>query len=190
MPICECRMKNLIRHSAFPLHSAFVNRHFFQHFLSLEHPIIVFDLMTKDQNNMAPPPIVALAAWGLPGAGYWMIGQRNRGLTIGITIILLFLMGLLIGGVRVMDAPALKGGGSLLHEIGEKPWFIGQVLAGPISLISAWLANAAAASPVYRDIVSHSRVSEIGTLYTAVAGMLNLLAIIDSSWRAGQRGTQ
>ena len=31
---------------------------------------------------------------------------------------------------------------------------------------------------------SHSRLWEIGTLYTAVAGMLNLLAIIDSSHRA------
>jgi len=33
---------------------------------------------------------------------------------------------------------------------------------------------------------SHSRSWEIGTLYTAVAGMLNLLVIIDSAHRAGQ----
>jgi hypothetical protein len=33
---------------------------------------------------------------------------------------------------------------------------------------------------------SHARLAEIGTLYTAVAGMLNLLAIIDSSYRASQ----
>ena len=28
---------------------------------------------------------------------------------------------------------------------------------------------------------THGRLSEIGTLYTAIAGMLNLLAIIDSA---------
>ena len=31
---------------------------------------------------------------------------------------------------------------------------------------------------------THSRIAEIGTLYTAIAGMLNLLAIIDSASRA------
>jgi hypothetical protein len=31
---------------------------------------------------------------------------------------------------------------------------------------------------------SHSRINEIGVLYTAVAGMLNLLAIIDAASRA------
>ena len=34
--------------------------------------------------------------------------------------------------------------------------------------------------------ISHSRVNEIGVLYTAVAGMLNLLAIIDAASRAEQ----
>ena len=33
---------------------------------------------------------------------------------------------------------------------------------------------------------SHGRLWEFGTLYTAVAGMLNLLAILDSAYRAGQ----
>ena len=34
--------------------------------------------------------------------------------------------------------------------------------------------------------ISHSRINEIGVLYTAVAGMLNLLAIIDAASRAEQ----
>jgi hypothetical protein len=32
-----------------------------------------------------------------------------------------------------------------------------------------------------------SRLGEIGTLYTAIAGMLNLLAIIDASHRAATK---
>jgi hypothetical protein len=36
-------------------------------------------------------------------------------------------------------------------------------------------------------VLSHARVNEIGTLYTAVAGMLNLLAIIDSAYRSARQ---
>ena len=36
------------------------------------------------------------------------------------------------------------------------------------------------------DDPATAAIYEIGTLYTAVAGMLNLLAMIDASWRAGQ----
>jgi hypothetical protein len=117
----------------------------------------------------------------VPGSGYWLIGQRGRALTTGITIIVLFILGLLIGGVRVVDVPA----GVLtspVNAVSQKPWFVGQILAGPITLI---------ASSIGREdsyFASHSRVNEIGTLYTAVAGMLNLLAIIDAAYRAGHDG--
>ena len=35
-------------------------------------------------------------------------------------------------------------------------------------------------------MLSHARVNEIAVLYTAVAGMLNLLVIIDSAARASR----
>jgi hypothetical protein len=34
-----------------------------------------------------PPPLVALAGWLLPGAGYWLIGQKVRAVTVGVTIL-------------------------------------------------------------------------------------------------------
>jgi len=43
-------------------------------------------------------------------------------------------------------------------------------------LIGGWIGPSQPAS--------HARVSDIGILYTAVAGMLNLMAIIDASYRA------
>ncbi len=127
-----------------------------------------------------PPPLVALAGWIFPGAGYWLIGQRTRALTVGITILILFFLGILIGGVGSVDAPSLGGPDSLFAKVLQKPWFIGQVLAGPISLIAAWIAA------VIEAPLSHARVMEIGTLYSAVAGMLNLMAIIDSASRASR----
>ncbi len=133
-------------------------------------------------NGISPmtAPIVALAGWLVPGSGYLLIGQKSRGLTIGISILLLFVLGLLIGGMKVIDpAPSYA---NLYKAVIDKPWFIAQILAGPITLISAILAK----GPQFA--VSHARVNEIGTLYTAVAGMLNLLAIIDSTSRAWRMG--
>src|SRR5262245_5513819 len=121
---------------------------------------------TAQRGYSAPAPVVALASWALPGAGYLLIGQRVRGIVIGITIIILFTSGLLIAGVRVIDVPGYDdlgrrveldargnridrtarpdstGGDWALFarpfaEIANKPWFVGQILAGPICLISA-----------------------------------------------------
>lgn len=197
-----------------------------------------------------PAPLVALAAWLLPGAGYWLIGQRARAITVGATIITLFLAGTLIGGVRAIQVPGYgeEGGklyvnrerdelsdgrrvivdrvrehrvggtqpdgepvvtnlGALLRDVGNKPWAICQVMTGPVAFVGG-AASVRASRPVEtledRDgedgdvvtrqlgaapgVLSHSRVNEIAVLYTAVAGMLNLLAIIDASARAGRPG--
>jgi hypothetical protein len=170
--------------------------------------------MTRN-SGLASPPLVALAGWVLPGLGHWLIGERTRGTTIGATIITLFLLGLLLSGIRVIDVPGFDDSGAQVRldavsrriergsreyvngqwaltsrgfvgEIANKPWFVPQVLAGPITLISARLSLMAASEGVPR---SHARLLEIGTLYTAIAGMLNLLAIIDAADRAG-RGAQ
>lgn len=128
-----------------------------------------------------PASIVALAGWLLPGAGYLLIRERSRGLTAGITIIALFVLGCFIGGMRVID-PA-DSYANLYRAVMQKPWFVAQVLAGPIALVSALIAK----GPSF--VVSHARVYEIGTLYTAVAGMLNLLVIIDCTHRAWREGS-
>lgn len=178
--------------------------------------------MSDDRSRNVPVPLVALAAWLLPGAGYWLLGQRARALVVGISIIVLFILGLLIGGVRLIEvpgygdhglplvvAPADRNGDHLveadptspdsngpwvmtshpLEEIRNKPWYIAQVLTGPINLVASWGSVAASkdnASGMPAGYRSHARTNELGVLYTAIAGMLNLLAIIDSASRAGR----
>ena len=178
--------------------------------------------MSDDSSRNVPAPLVALAAWLLPGAGYWLLGQRARALAVGISIVALYVIGLLIGGVRVVEVPgygdhglplvvlpADRNGEHLaeadpsspetngpwvmtsrpLEEIRNKPWYIAQILAGPINLIGSWGSVAAShvnSSGLPAGYRSHARTNELGVLYTAVAGMLNLLAIIDAASRAGQ----
>ena len=140
--------------------------------------------MVADDSTISPqpPPLVALAGWLLPGAGYWLIGQRVRAITVGVTILVVFILGILIGGIRVVQAPDLTAPGNMMQRVLARPWFIGQVLTGPVGVGAAFLSDKAAEA--YPGIEAKARLAEIGTLYTAVAGMLNLLTIIDASYRA------
>ena len=131
-----------------------------------------------------PPPLIALLGWVLPGAGYWLIGQKARGVTVGITILAIFIFGILVSGIRVVEAPDMHGPGNAFQEVLSKPWFIGQILTGPTCMVAAWISDDLAQSPRYKNIESKARLAEIGTLYTAVAGMLNLLTIVDAGYRA------
>jgi hypothetical protein len=170
------------------------------------------------------PTAVAVAGWVLPGAGYWLLGDSRRAAAIGISIISLFVAGLLIGGVRVLEVPGYGTHGQRINatlfrdpnnprnilerdgeeytsedavwvmrahpldEIRNKPWSIAQVMTGPLSIVSAYGSVVASERPTVGGspvgAKSHARVNEIGVLYTAVAGMLNLLAMIDAAHRA------
>ena len=108
-----------------------------------------------------------------------------------MTILLIFVAGLLIGGMHVIDAPT----GLTVQLVLQKPWFIGQVLAGPVTLFASHLANnwgtyidPMTGKQMVGVAMSHARVNEIGILYTAVAGMLNLMAIIDAAYRSSNEG--
>ncbi len=140
----------------------------------------------------APWPVVALVCWVIPGAGYALFGQLARGLTIGISVLALFVMGMWIGGVRVVDPPPAYR--PISRVVFERPWFLGQIFAGPVTLIAARIGSGGEEgdrSSIQNSFQpSHSRSNDIGTLYTAVAGMLNLLAIIDAAHRAAHRGGQ
>src|SRR3954470_8263890 len=161
-----------------------------------------------DRTFSAPPPLVALISWVIPGSGYFLIGQKLRGGVIGITIIALFILGLLVAGIRVIDVPGYDDRGEPMYvneagqrasgpatgrwalrarpiaEIANKPWIVPQMLVGPMCLAAAkWSINVSSPVPAdetHRTLLpvprSHARIYEIGTLYTAIAGMLNLLA--------------
>ena len=139
------------------------------------------------------PPLVALAGWLVPGLGYLLIGQRARAIVSGATILALFVGGLLIAGVRCVDVPGYDAGGHLrrgaasfgnnrLRAVLDKPWYIPQVLAGPVA-VAASVASVRASGTYDKTV---GRLWDIGTLYTAVAGMLNLLVILDAAHRAGR----
>ena len=74
-----------------------------------------------------------------------------------------------------------------IGEIASKLWYVPQSLVGPANLIcSMW--SLAGSDPRVNYPKVKARLGEIGSLYAAVAGMLNLLAMIDSAYKAGSGG--
>lgn len=128
----------------------------------------------------------ALAAWALPGLGHALLGDIRRGLIIGIAIAALWISGLAIGGV-----------GSI-HRERHPFWFLGQALLAPSLAVqyarNTFLVEATAPEDLERDlpgrivyVPAYGHTSEQGVLYTALAGLLNLLAIIDVVYRDPRR---
>jgi hypothetical protein len=124
----------------------------------------------------------ALAGWLLPGLGHWLIGQRRRGGVLMLTLLLLWAAGLTVGGISVID-----------HER-QRWWFLGQMLMAPSVAVDFYHQRLKPAdqplprpkgetgqAPPYRPSFGHQ--AEQGTLYVALAGLLNLVAMLDVVYR-------
>jgi len=114
--------------------------------------------------------MVALAAWLIPGAGHVVIGDRGRGLTIFIAITITFLIGIMIGGVHCT-----------VNFQTNKAWFFGQIFAGGYTIASAIVGSVASAKP------SYGKTLDLATIYTGVAGLLNVLVILDAMARSARK---
>ncbi len=164
--------------------------------------------MTTPPGYQDPPsldPVGAILAAVLPGAGHWFQGERRRAVLLGAGILGLFFGGLLIGGIDVVDSRR------------DRLWFLGQALVGPVALATDyahqhWLKGTdpqtgEVRSPLPNEIrdpsgalvpapadarpplsKSLAKMNEIGTLYCTVAGMLNLIVIIDAAFPSRRRG--
>jgi hypothetical protein len=119
--------------------------------------------MNERTSARASPVAALVLAWAIPGAGHAYAGRWGKaGLFFGCIV------GLLIAGM-------ILGGGTVFspHEL----WYAAQVWAGgptiALTPISQYLS-------VHEGIDYADRLRETGTLYTAVAGFLNLLVMMDA----------
>ncbi|MHC5001190.1 MAG: DUF6677 family protein [Planctomycetota bacterium] len=118
--------------------------------------------MATNTNNRLPLEqglwliTVALAAWIIPGAGHFLIRERKRGVILFAVITTLFVIGLHVGSIGVVD------------WVSGRIWFYAQIMYSPaVGLIGNITKHGG--YPVY------GRPADIGQIYTGIAGMLNLL---------------
>lgn len=129
---------------------------------------------SRELSPIVKVPVTGLLAWLVPGLGHIFAGERTRGLIILVTVGVTFWSGVAIGSVRQTVDPQRK-----------KLWFMAQVCAGTHTL-AAYSWGEHARRGLNEDDLAPSRWSsvEVAMVYTGVAGLLNLLAIMDALVRA------
>ena len=115
--------------------------------------------------------IVGLFGWLIPGGGHLIIGKKIHAIIIFVTIFLTFCTGLYIGSVGV------------INSVNAKPWFFAQVMNTPVVIALAHISKVG-------GYVVYGRPNEIGQIYTSIAGLLNLLCIVNAVYWAHLRRTE
>lgn len=120
-------------------------------------------------------PVAAVLAWLWPGAGHIMLGHRKRGFLIMFGVLFLFLGGLLIGGVDCVD------------RVDDRLWFLAQAVCGPIAFVADsvnQLHVKRLTTPEQYSAIAINKPNEMGTLFCALAGLMNLVVILDALYFA------
>jgi hypothetical protein len=111
--------------------------------------------------------IVGLLAWLVPGAGYFVLGEKKRAVIIFTTIVLTFCLGLYIGSIGVID---LFGTAAIYVKVA-------QIMNSPVAVVLGY-HTAGGNYPVY------GWPNEIGQVYTMTSGLLNLLCVVNAVYLA------
>jgi hypothetical protein len=112
--------------------------------------------------------IVGLFGWLIPGGGHLILGKNKHAIIIFVTIFLTFGMGLYIGSVGV------------INSVNAKPWFLAQLMNSPVVIALAYISKVG-------GYAVYARPNEIGQIYTSIAGLLNLLCIVNAVYWAHLR---
>ena len=136
----------------------------------------VIALSTQEASFTVRTPIAGLLAWILPGLGHFYLGHHAHGLVFLVMIMATFWSGVAIGGAA-----------STVNPRERKLWFVAQIFTGGNTLAAYGLT-----ARVRQDLSASDRPyvprcwisADVGVHYTGVAGLLNLLIILDAISRA------
>jgi TM2 domain-containing membrane protein YozV len=142
-----------------------------------------------EKESVSLQPIAALAGWVFPGLGHLVNGNTRRGIAAMAGVLLLFVTGVLVGGIDAIDRKE------------DRLWFIGQAACGPIAFAvdsanTAFLKSGSAAPmiPLPPSVLNQTpqasafkglaHANEFGTFLVFLAGLMNLCVILDALVRA------
>lgn len=128
----------------------------------------------ESQASLTRIPIALLLGWLVPGLGHIFIHHRTRGLIFLVTITATFWTGVAVGGIRSTV------------NLNERPlWFVAQIGTGGNTLL-AWAGHEATkkgsdsqAQSVAPKSFAHWKSLDVAIHYTGVAGLLNVLVLLD-----------
>ena len=134
----------------------------------------------SDGSELSPVvrvPLAGLLAWLVPGLGHLFIGERARGLIYMVTIAVTFWGGVAIGGVCDTVNPQER-----------TAWFMAQSCTGVHALATHfWGKRIGRGENAPPETKAHWQSAETAVVYSGVAGLLNILVILDALARADLR---
>lgn len=118
---------------------------------------------------MLPAPVIAAAAWALPGLGHLLLGRPAKAAYLGGLILGAFALGLLLGQGHSVSSAKFP-----YH------WWGQACLGAPALLADALLGSQPQRGTILR--------LELGVVFATVAGILNVVAVVDAYTTARRRG--
>ena len=118
-------------------------------------------------------PALALS-WLVPGGGHLLLKKTGRGLLLMAAITSMFVCGLMMRGAMFQPES-----GDLLTTLINTGGFIGDLASGILFLLSQWLG--------YSQPDLAGAVHDYGTKFLVTAGLLNILAMVDTFEIAARR---
>jgi hypothetical protein len=148
--------------------------------------------MARNEFPLRSPLKAAFLAWLFPGLGHFYQGRKGKAWLYAICILSLYYLGFAMGEGKIVYwrwvNPLNNPEKFCLHYIGQ--FFVGlpalpALIQGTLSYLEhAPILGGFMAEPAQNVINGlHPRLGklvEIGTIYTTVAGLLNILAIYDA----------
>ncbi|PQO31929.1 hypothetical protein DTL21_16895 [Bremerella cremea] len=152
----------------------------------------------SDQDPFAPvaidlknPSTAVFLAWLIPGAGHLYQGRRGKGILFLVCILSIYFLGLSMGGGRVVYAKwdSAEKRLPLLCQLGvglpTLPAFAQAYLVKNHKQPMEFLGTRLMAPPLDKEENAslhrkYGYLFEMGTLYTMIAGLLNVLVIYDA----------
>ena len=146
--------------------------------------------MAPNEREEKLEPLAAALALLVPGLGHLALGHARRALWIFLGVMGLFFGGVFVGGIDVIDRKE------------DFWWFTAQAGVGPTAFAvdrvhQVWLKVPDPGSPrgvrsprpdenpSYRKSIGHP--NEAGALFAAIAGMLNIICVLDCLWHRPRR---
>ncbi len=107
------------------------------------------------------PGRAALLSWLVPGAGHWMLGQKHKGILLLGSIVFLFVLGLVFSGFTGTDRAQLYW------------WWAGQIFFGGGTVPATMILG-----PL--PVTETGAFVDLGVTLLTVAGLMNLIVIVDA----------
>ena len=129
-------------------------------------------MATEKEEKQPMPPLTAWApavalSWLIPGGGHLLLKRPGRGILLMASITSMFVCGLMMRGAMFQPQS-----GDFLTTLINTGGFIGDLASGLLYLLTVWFS--------YSQPDVAGAVHDYGTKFLVTAGLLNILAMVDT----------